>query len=99
MRGEIGMMRTLVCRVALCVVALTILAAPLVAGQVELRDTPVAPNLLEPMDPTSQQYLIGVVSFFVFIVAAFLGVRALMNVDYSDDTLLMVEVAETANDK
>ncbi|KAH9589196.1 hypothetical protein LSM04_003846 [Trypanosoma melophagium] len=60
---------------------------------------PAAPSVLDGLSPAAQQYLIGVVCFAVFAVAVVLGVGALVGVDYSDDTLLMVEVPETVVDK
>ncbi|ESL06002.1 hypothetical protein TRSC58_06331 [Trypanosoma rangeli SC58] len=70
-----------------------------VEAQSKTQQGPVAPDLLTPLSPSSQYYLIGVISFFVVALATFLGVSALVNIDYSDDTLLMVEVAETMEEK
>lgn len=52
----------------------------------------VAPNLTESVPLENQQYLIGVISTFFVAVAAYLGIKSLMDINYDDDTLLMVEV-------
>ncbi|CBH16766.1 hypothetical protein, conserved [Trypanosoma brucei gambiense DAL972] len=57
-------------------------------------DVPVAPSPIEPMSSESRQYLIGIFSALFVSVAVILAVRALMMVDYSNDTLLMVEMPE-----
>lgn len=54
----------------------------------------VAPEITETMPVENQQYLIGVISTAVVGIAAFFGIKSLMDIDYSDDTLLMVEVPE-----
>ncbi|KAG8347488.1 hypothetical protein ERJ75_000956400 [Trypanosoma vivax] len=54
----------------------------------------IAPSPLEPMPARSQQYLLGILSFLFVSVAAVLGVRAMMNINYDDDSLLMVEIPE-----
>ena len=54
--------------------------------------TYVAPSLLADLSTQSQSYLIGVCSFALFIGAGVLAVCALMNIDYSEDTLLTVDV-------
>lgn len=56
----------------------------------------VAPGPAESMPAENQQYLIGVISTLFVGVAAFLGIKALMDINYDDDTLLMVEVPEDA---
>jgi hypothetical protein len=42
----------------------------------------------------NQEYLIAVVSFAIVIIAGIMGVMSMVNIDYDDDTLLMVEVPE-----
>lgn len=54
----------------------------------------VAPRLHETMSRRNQEYLIGVVSFLLVTLAAVLGIGFMMNINYDDDTLLMVEVPE-----
>lgn len=56
--------------------------------------TYVAPGVTESMPVENQQYLIGVISTAFVGIAAFFGIKALMDINYSDDTLLMVEVPE-----
>lgn len=56
--------------------------------------TYVASRITESMPVENQQYLTGVISTAVVGIAAFFGIKALMDIDYSDDTLLMVEVPE-----
>ncbi|EAN95098.1 hypothetical protein C3747_2g1502c [Trypanosoma cruzi] len=92
-------MQTFFSRFVLFTMAVVATMALETEGQKNVQERPVAPDVLAPMSPSSQCYLIGVVSFFVFALAALLGVRALMEIDYSDDTLLMVEVAESVDEK
>lgn len=56
--------------------------------------TYVAPGPTERLSVRNQEYLIGVVSFIVVIIAGIMGVMSMVNIDYDDDTLLMVEVPE-----
>lgn len=42
----------------------------------------------------NEAYLIGVASFFVVVVAAIMAVTSMTNINYDDDSLLMVEVPE-----
>ncbi|KAG5480547.1 hypothetical protein LSCM1_06251 [Leishmania martiniquensis] len=62
--------------------------------------TYVAPSPTLGLSSTNQEYLIGVVSFFVVVVAAIMGIASMVKIDYDDDTLLMVEVpADLRQDK
>ncbi|KPA82689.1 hypothetical protein ABB37_02512 [Leptomonas pyrrhocoris] len=54
----------------------------------------VAPGPTERLSVRNQEYLIGVVSFVIVILAGIMGVMAMVNINYDDDTLLMVEVPE-----
>lgn len=56
--------------------------------------TYVAPGVTQTMPAENQQYLIGVISTAFVGVAAYMGVKALMDINYDDDSLLMVEVPE-----
>lgn len=59
--------------------------------------TYVAPDPTVGLSFKDQEYLIGVVSFTVVVVACFMGVASMMKIDYDDDTLLMVEVPGDIN--
>lgn len=54
----------------------------------------VSPSNTQSMPAENQQYLIGVISTLFVGVSAYLGIKALMDINYDDDTLLMVEVPE-----
>jgi hypothetical protein len=56
--------------------------------------TYVAPGPTEGLTVRNQEYLIAVVSFAIVIIAGIMGVMSMVNIDYDDDTLLMVEVPE-----
>ncbi len=58
----------------------------------------VAPGIAQSLSSKSQAYQVGVWAFVLFVVCGILAVRALMTIDYSNDTLLTVDV-EPANEK
>lgn len=57
----------------------------------------VAPGPTERLSVRNQEYLIGVVSFAIVIIAGIMGVMSMVNINYDDDTLLMVEVPEDSH--
>ena len=58
-----------------------------------------APGLTESLAANNQSYVIGVISFVLFAVCTLLAVTSLTSVDYSNDTLLTVDVDTTANEE
>lgn len=54
-----------------------------------------APGLTESLSANNQSYVIGVISFVLFAVCTILAVTSLTSVDYSNDTLLTVDVDST----
>eukprot|EP00796_Vickermania_ingenoplastis_P004085 gene4085-2933_t len=73
---------------------LAVLAIVLLAASAEASTNYVAPGVTESTSTENQSYLIGVISTFFVAVAAYLGVKALMDINYDDDSLLMVEVPD-----
>lgn len=59
----------------------------------------VAPGLTDSLSTASQSYLIGITSTFLFLVCAVMAVMALMGIDYSNDSLLTVDVEPTADEQ
>lgn len=76
------------------VAALLVLAAMTADVAQAASKTYVAPAVTVGMSSKNQEYLIGVVSFAVVVVAGIMGVASMVNIDYDDDTLLMDEVPE-----
>lgn len=58
------------------------------------KTTFVAPPVATGLSQKNQDYLIGVISFAVVAVATVMAVSSMMNINYDNDTLLMVEVPE-----
>lgn len=54
----------------------------------------VAPAATEGISVRNQEYLIGVTSTVVVILAVVAAVVSMTSINYDDDTLLMVEVPE-----
>mmetsp|Transcript_68296 Transcript_68296/g.79512 ORF Transcript_68296/g.79512 Transcript_68296/m.79512 type:complete len:87 (+) Transcript_68296:74-334(+) len=54
-----------------------------------------APALTDTLASSSQSYLIGVISFIMFSVFTVMSVWSLMDIDYSGDSLLTVDVEPT----
>lgn len=59
----------------------------------------VAPGLTETLASSSQSYLIGVISFVLFTVCIVLAVTSLTGIDYSNDSLLTVDVEPSAHEE
>ncbi|CUF74402.1 membrane-associated protein, putative [Bodo saltans] len=59
----------------------------------------VAPALTDSLSASSQAYLIGISSTFLFLVCAFMAVSALTGIDYSNDSLLVVDVEPTVDEQ
>lgn len=59
----------------------------------------VAPALADTLSASSQTYLIGISSTFLFLVCAFMAVSALTGIDYSNDSLLVVDVEPTIEEQ
>ncbi|KPI90081.1 hypothetical protein ABL78_0834 [Leptomonas seymouri] len=74
--------------------ALSLMALLAVQPASAVSKTYVAPGPTESLSVRNQEYLIGVVSFIIVILAGVMGVMSMVNIDYDDDTLLMVEVPE-----
>ncbi|GET87948.1 hypothetical protein, conserved [Leishmania tarentolae] len=72
------------------VCAVLVMTVAQVAGATST--TYVAPDPVVGLSAKNQEYLIGVVSFIVVVVACFMGVASMLRIDYDDDSLLMVEV-------
>lgn len=75
---------------AVLVLALSALASPAEAA----RKKYVAPPPGEGLNAKNQNYLIGIISFAVVVIATIMAVTSMMNINYDDDTLLMVEVPD-----
>jgi hypothetical protein len=58
-----------------------------------------APGISQSLSSKSQAYQVGIWSFVLFVVCGILAVRALMTIDYSNDTLLTVDVEPMTGDK
>lgn len=56
----------------------------------------VAPSPIEVLDQKSQAYQLGVWSFFIIVLVGIAAAYTVGSIDYSDDTLLMVEVDNSA---
>jgi hypothetical protein len=59
----------------------------------------VAPTIAQSLSSKSQSYQVGIWSFILFIVCGILAVRALMTIDYSNDTLLTVDIEPSTAEK
>lgn len=77
---------------AICLLAATVLLT--IQSAAAASTTYVATGPTERLSVRNQEYLIGVVSFAIVILAGIMGVMSMVNIDYDDDTLLMVEVPE-----
>lgn len=55
-------------------------------------DVYVAPSPIDVLDQKSQAYQLGVWSFLILILVGISAAYTVGSIDYSDDTLLMVEV-------
>ncbi|CCW60793.1 unnamed protein product [Phytomonas sp. EM1] len=54
----------------------------------------VAPNSTDGLSVKNQNYLIGVCSMVLLLIACYMAVVSLVSIDYSNDALLMVEVPD-----
>ncbi|KAG5507034.1 hypothetical protein JKF63_05780 [Porcisia hertigi] len=61
--------------------------------------TYVAPDPRVGLSSQNEEYLIGVISMAVIVLAVIMGVASMVNIDYDDDTLLMVEVPADTHQK
>jgi hypothetical protein len=59
----------------------------------------VAPGLTETLAASSQAYLIGISSTVLFLICTLMAVMALTGIDYSNDSLLTVDVEPTADEQ
>jgi len=59
--------------------------------------TYIAPALTATMPTVDQAYHLGVWTFIIFILSGAMAVYAVMAIDYSEDTLLTVDVEHDAS--
>lgn len=85
-------------RELLSIVAGLLLAAQANAGSSSTAKVYSAPSLTAGLAASDQAYQIGIWSFVLFSVVMAMAVYAVGGMDYSQDTLLHVEVEQTATE-
>jgi hypothetical protein len=76
------------------------LAACLFQAMMALADTIyVAPGVTDTLSDESQAYQIGVWSFVIFVTAAIMAVYGTASTDYSNDTLITVDIEKTHDEE
>lgn len=81
-------------KLASAVVLLALCALSHAAEAASVKKTYTMPTIEDGMSTKNEQYLIGVISTFFVVLATYLAVKSMVDINYDDDTLLMVEVPE-----
>ena len=79
--------------------AALLLSMMMIAPAAAVTPNYVAPSVAATLSSRSQAYQVGIWSFILFLVCGALAVYALMSIDYSNDTLLTVDVEPRAAEK
>lgn len=77
-----------------------VIVAILFQAMLTLADTIyVAPGVTDTLSDESQAYQIGVWSFVIFVTAAVMAVYGTASTDYSNDTLITVDVEKSHDEE